>query len=92
MRSVVCDARNISHHLINDEEGTTVETFIEAVITVMTRKMQFSGSGLLQTEELETLRFAMTIEGARTLVQHIERWIDDAECEHRSLTLMSTEQ
>ena len=91
MRSLVCDARNIRHCVVERDDETKIETLIEAVFTVMTRKMQFSGSGLIQTEDLESMRFEMTVSGAKRLVEDIEKWIEDAESENRKLTLMADE-
>jgi hypothetical protein len=76
MRAMISDARNIRHTIVNDDGENKIQTTIEAVITVMTRKMQFSGSGLVQTEDLESMRFEMTISGARKLIEHMEGWIE----------------
>ena len=87
MRQLTCDARNIRHSIVERDGEIKLETFIEAILTVMTRKMQFSGSGLVQTEDLETMRFEMTVSGAKRLVKDIERWIEDAETERAKLSL-----
>ncbi len=89
MRSLICDARNIRHCIVERDDETEIETLIEAVFTVLTRKMQFSGAGLVQSEDLESMRFEMTISGARRLVEDIKKWIEDAERENRRLTLMA---
>ena len=88
MRAMISDARNIRHTIVNDDGENKIQTTIEAVITVMTRKMQFSGSGLVQTEDLESMRFEMTISGARKLIEHMEGWIESAEQEHEQLSLI----
>lgn len=87
MRALISDARNIRHSVVDEDGEKSIQTTIEAVITVMTRKIAFSGSGLFQTEDLETMRFEMTISAAKKLVKHIEEWIDTAEEEREQLSL-----
>lgn len=87
MRAMISDARNIRHTIVDDDGEKKIQTTIEAVITVMTRKMAFSGSGLVQTEDLESMRFEMTISAARKLIEHMGGWIESAEQEHEQLLL-----
>lgn len=87
MRALISDARNIQHRVIDEDGEKSIQTTIEAVLTVMTRKMAFSGSGIAQTDDLETMRFEMTIAGARRLIEHFEEWIETAENERQSLAL-----
>jgi hypothetical protein len=89
MRELITDARNIRHSVVtgSDGDGNAIITRIEAVLTVMTRKMQFSGSGLLQTEDLETVRFDMSIVSAKKLIKDIQQWVEDAEKEREILTV-----
>ena len=89
MRELITDARNIRHSVVigKDGDGNAISTRIEAVFTVMTRKMQFSGSGLLQTEDLETVRFDMSIVSAKKLIKDIQQWVNDAEKEREILTV-----
>jgi hypothetical protein len=88
---MISDSRNIRHTIV-DDDGKKIQTTIEAVITVMTRKMQFSGSGLVQTEDLESMRFEMTISAARRLIEHMEDWIESAEQEHDQLSLIQSNE
>jgi len=90
MRAMISDARNIRHTIVDDDGEQKIQTTIEAVITVMTRKMEFSGSGLVQTEDLESMRFEMTISAARKLIEHMEGWIESAEQEHEQLSLIQS--
>ena len=78
------------HSIVDDDGEQKIQTTIEAVITVMTRKMEFSGSGLVQTEDLESMRFEMTISAARKLIEHMESWIESAEQEHEQLSLIQS--
>ena len=90
MSVLFSDARNIRHSIVEDGDGKkTIQTTIEAVITLMTRKVVFSGTGISQTEDLETVRFDMGISAAKKLIEHIESWIDTAEEEQEQLTLKS---
>ena len=87
MRQLASDARNIRHCVAGDmEDGSPkVITLIEAVITVMTKEMSFSGTGMVQVEKLETLRFEMSINAAKQLRDDIDKWITDAGAERASL-------
>lgn len=87
MRQLAADARNIRHCVsgMNEDGSSEVTTFIEAVITVMTKQMAFSGAGIIQQEALETLRFEMCIESAEKLRDDIGKWIDDAKKERKNL-------
>ena len=87
MRQLACDARNIRHCVSGMEEDGSpkVATLIEAVITVMTKEMEFSGTGMVQSEKLETLRFEMGLTGAKLLRDDIDKWIADAVAERESL-------
>ena len=87
MRQLACDARNIRHCVIDDDEGNkTIMTLIEAVITVMTKQMEFSGAGMIQQESLETIRFEMGLKSAQKFRDDIDQWIQDALKERESLT------
>jgi hypothetical protein len=82
------DARNIRHSVVEDDDGKkSIQTTIEAVISLMTRKMVFAGTGIAQTEDLETVRFEMTITAAKKFVEHVEAWIETAEDEQEMLSL-----
>jgi hypothetical protein len=82
------DARNIRHSIVENDDGEqSIQTTIEAVITLMNRKTAFCGTGITQTEDLETVRFEMTISAAKKFVEHIEAWIDTAEKEYEQMDL-----
>jgi hypothetical protein len=87
MRALVTTARNIRHSIKADGDESEIVTEIEAILTVMTREMEFKGSGIVQTEGLETLRFDMTIKAAKHLVSTIEQWVEHAEKERALLEL-----
>lgn len=87
MSVLFSDARNIRHSIIDDDGEQSIQTTIEAVISLMSRKMSFSGTGIVQTEDLETVRFDMSIAAAKKFVEHIEQWIETAEDEHEQLAL-----
>jgi hypothetical protein len=88
MSALFSDARNIRHSVVEDDDGKkSILTTIEAVISLMTRKMVFSGTGISKTEDLETVRFEMTISAAKKFVEHIESWIETAEEEQDMLIL-----
>ena len=90
MSVLFSDARNIRHSIVENEDGEkSIQTTIEAVISIMSRKMSFSGTGIVQTEELETVRFDMTISAAKRLIEHVEAWIETAEEEQEMLSLKS---
>ncbi len=88
MSVLFSDARNIRHSVVEDDDGKkSIQTAIEAVISIMSRKTSFSGTGIVQTEELETVRFDMSISAAKKFVEHIEAWIETAEEEQDMLIL-----
>ena len=87
MRQLAADARNIRHCIVDGE----IRTLIEAVITVMGKEMSFVGTGMVQQETLETLRFEMGLKGAKQLRDDIDGWIKEAEEERALLTLGSME-
>lgn len=87
MSALFSDARNIRHSVIDNDGEKSIQTTIEAVISLMTRKMSFSGTGIVQTEDLETVRFEMTISAAKKFIEHIEEWIETAEEEREMLSI-----
>lgn len=88
MSVLFSDARNIRHSVVEDDDGKqSIQTTIEAVISLMDRKMSFSGTGIVQTEDLQTVRFEMTVSAAKKFVEHIEQWIETAEDERELLVL-----
>lgn len=88
MRQLACDARNIRHCVVEAEGGEKkVATLIEAVITVMTKQMEFVGMAMMQREGLETIRFEMSLSGAKQLRDDIDKWIEDANAEREFLGL-----
>jgi hypothetical protein len=86
MTVLFSDARNIRHSVVEDDGEKRLQTTIEAVLTLMTRKTVFSGTGISQTEDLETVRFEMGISAAKKFIEHIEAWIEAAEEEQELLT------
>jgi hypothetical protein len=88
MSVLFSDARNIRHSVVEDDNGKkSIQTTIEAVISLMSRKTAFCGTGITQTEDLETVRFEMTISAAKKFIEHIEQWIGTAEDERELLVL-----
>lgn len=87
MTQLCCDARNIRHMI--DGDGTLV-TLIEAIITVQSRQMIFAGASMVQSDTMDTHRFEMGIESAKTLVEDMQRWIKDAEEEHAKISVSFT--
>ena len=88
MRQLACTARNIRHCVVDrDGDGDAkVVTIIEAVLAVMTREMEFTGTGVVQVNVLESsCRFDMSIDAAKSLRDDIDRWIADAERERVDL-------
>lgn len=91
MRSLISTARNIQHSITKtDDSEEKLQTTIEAVLTVMTRRMAFSGSGIFHTEDLETMRFEMTISAAEGFIKHLQEWVDSAEDERAKLALRTS--
>ena len=88
MSVLFSDARNIRHSIVENDDGEqSIQTTIEAVISLMSRKTSFCGTGITQAEELETVRFEMTISAAKKFIEHIEQWIETAEDERELLSL-----
>lgn len=83
MRDLLAVARNNYHRIIEDQ----IETTIEVVLSVRSRKLEFHGGGLRQNEELETIRFGMTLEAAQMLHDDLEKWIETAKDEKDRISL-----
>lgn len=81
MRELIAVARNNYHRIVGD----LTETTIEAVLTVRNRKLEFLGGSLVPIDELETVRFGMTIEGAQLLADDLVKWIETAKEEKRRI-------
>lgn len=77
MKALITTARNIRH--IWNDAAKALEPEIEGVLTVYGRDVDFVGAGLSPVEKCETLRFTMSINGARTLADRLNEWATEAE-------------
>lgn len=78
MQALIGTARNIRHSL---DENENVHPEIEAVLTTLVKGAEFVGSGIVATENLNTIRFSMTPSACRQLAKHAAAWADEAEKE-----------
>lgn len=83
MKSLLSCARNIRHWIV---EGKLLQE-IEAVFTITDKVYQYVGGDLVGIETTETVRFSLTVDGARRMAKNLIEWADAAQDESTQLTL-----
>jgi len=83
MKQLSTTARNIRHAVHEDR----IITEIEVVLGLTERVARIQGTDVFMSEEMETVRFAMTTGGARGLAEELVKFAEEAEAESGRLSV-----
>ena len=87
MKQLSTTARNIRHTVHEDR----IITEIEVVLGLTERAARIQGTDVFMSEEMETVRFAMTTGGAHQLAKQLIEFATEAEEEAGRLTVEEKE-
>lgn len=76
MKTLICTARN---HRVFVKDNGELNPEIEAVLTLSEKQIEYIGTGLVNVEKTETVRFAMSPESARKVAENLNTWADEAD-------------
>lgn len=79
MNRLVAVARNIRFVVVEHDGTMTLESEIEAVLTVIEKVEKQTGDKLVSAMETHTHRFTLSVEATAMLVQHMTEWMHEAE-------------
>jgi hypothetical protein len=83
MKQLSTTARNIRHSVHEKK----IITEIEVVLGLSERVARIQGSDAFLSEEMETVRFSMTTNGARGLAEELVKFAEEGEAESDRLSV-----
>ena len=77
MQHLIATARN--HRLAFDQTELEFEPEIELVLTLHDRELAFVGAGLVNVDQVNTVRIGISPDAARRLSASLTKWADEAD-------------